>query len=84
MGDKRSKGRHRVYKAGKIIFNEHRSVTDRVLKDISDMGAKLKLASPMALPKAFELRLVSEHRTIKVRRTWRPGDLVGVTFISDD
>ena len=81
MSEKRSRERNRVYKAGKIIFNDRYSVVDCAIKDISATGAKLKLSTPMLLPETFELRFVGEQRTIKAKCRWTRGNMIGVEFL---
>jgi hypothetical protein len=45
----------RVYKAGKIVFNERRAAIDCVVRNLSDRGALLQVASPLGIPQTFDL-----------------------------
>jgi hypothetical protein len=50
MEERRKKPRHRSLKAGKIVFNRQRSVVDCTIRNLSDDGACLVVASPVGLP----------------------------------
>ncbi len=53
--EKRKSRRARSLLAGRIIFNNRKSVIDCSVRDISDTGAKLAFAHPVLLPPEFEL-----------------------------
>ncbi|ABI78464.1 conserved domain protein [Hyphomonas neptunium ATCC 15444] len=79
--------RQRVLKAGLIIFDNLSSTVDVTLRDLSEGGAKLKLAQPMPLPDHFSLRIqnatTNQTETHLCEKRWQRADLVGVTFIVD-
>lgn len=79
--------RQRVLKAGRIIFDNRTSTIDVMLRDLSEGGAKLKLAQPMALPDQFSLLIqnmsTQQTETHHCEKRWQRCDLVGVTFIAD-
>jgi hypothetical protein len=45
----------RVYKAAKIVFNDRRAAIDCVVRNLSDRGALLQVASPLGIPQSFDL-----------------------------
>jgi hypothetical protein len=45
----------RVYKAAKIVFNDRRAAIDCVVRNLSDRGALLQVASPLGIPQTFDL-----------------------------
>jgi two-component system cell cycle response regulator len=73
-----------MYKGAQIVLNDRHSVIDCVVKDMSETGAKLQLLNPMQLPEAFELRLPRQQKTVRVRRQWVRGTLIGIKFMKDD
>lgn len=79
--------RQRVLKAGLIILENRSSTIDVLLRDISEGGAKLKLAQPMPLPDNFFLRLqdpsTKKTENHRCEKRWQRGDLVGVTFVME-
>ena len=79
--------RQRVLKAGLIIFENRTSTIDVLLRDVSEGGAKLKLAQPMPLPDHFFLRLqdatTQKTENHRCEKRWQRGDLVGVTFVAE-
>jgi hypothetical protein len=54
MDDTRLLG-HRVYKAAQIVFNDRRAAIDCIVRNLSDKGALLQVASPLGIPETFDL-----------------------------
>jgi len=54
---------------------------DGVVRDLSETGARLGIASSLPLPKSFRLILAREGRCHEVEVVWRRGQEIGVTFI---
>lgn len=79
--------RQRALKAGLIIFDNLTSTVNVILRDISEGGAKLKLAQPMPLPDRFSLRVqntaTNTTETYRCEKRWQRADLVGVAFLRD-
>ena len=61
LESKRAAPRHRVLKSGTIEFSG--GGIDCVVRNLSDIGAALEVASPMGIPQDFNL-LISGDRTI--------------------
>jgi hypothetical protein len=78
--DKRGYARRRVLKGGKIVFNDGRSTIDCTVRDISESGAKLKVASILGVPDRFLLAMSGgeEHECRVIHR--RETEL-GVAFL---
>lgn len=49
--------RRRMFKGGKVIFNNRNSVISCVVRDLSQSGAKLTFPTPQALPPRFQLEI---------------------------
>lgn len=79
--DKRRSARHRTLRGAKIIFNNRISVVDAQVRDISDGGCKLRVATAAHLPQTFNLQIsgMSGERRCEVR--WRHDSELGVRFL---
>ena len=81
----RAAPRHRVLKGARIVFNGGHSSGEVVIRDLSDTGAKIKLADLWVVPARFDLLIlnpntgVSETRTCEKR--WQHGVFLGVRFL---
>jgi hypothetical protein len=79
MSEQRRHIRRRVLKAAKIAFNRG-SVIDCTVRNISERGALLQVASPIGIPDRFDLLFDSEHESRKCRTVWRKESQIGVEF----
>ena len=71
--------RHRVLKGAQIVFKGREAVIDCVVLNLSDMGACLKVESPIGIPDSFDL--VFDNAPIRCCRvTWRKATQIGVEF----
>jgi len=78
MGDKRVKPRQRVLKSAKIRL-ERGGVIDCTIRDISENGAGLRVASALGIPDFFELIL--DEKTLRPCQVkWRKETMIGVEF----
>jgi hypothetical protein len=77
--EKRGSLRRRTLKGGHIVFNGHSSTIDCTVRNISDSGAKLIVASVIGLPERFELAMAGQPgRACRIAR--RTLTEVGVSF----
>jgi hypothetical protein len=72
--------RRRVFKGAKVIFNGGASAIDCAVRDISDGGARLLVASAIGIPDSFELAISGEPLR-QCRLIWRKTDQIGVAFL---
>ena len=80
--DRRSSPRHRVLKTGKIVVNAGRSTFDCTVRNLSDTGALLLVASSIGIPDQFQLVISAEPpRPCRVVR--RTAQELGVSFVID-
>lgn len=78
MTDKRAQHRQRVLKAAKIALSNG-GMIDCTIRDISEDGACLRVASTLGIPDFFDL--VFDHKTRRpCRLAWRKETQIGVTF----
>jgi hypothetical protein len=78
MSERRTSGRLRQLKAGSIVFNGAQSVFSCTVRNISQTGACLLVASPLTVPAAFELMVDGARHPCAV--AWRQPDRIGVRY----
>ena len=69
---------HRVLKAGSIEFNG--GVIDCTIRNVSDTGAAIEVASPVGVPDSFWLVVSGDHTRRHCRVAWRTDKRIGVAF----
>ena len=57
LPERRKIARHRVLKGARITFGDHRVSIDCTVRNLSELGACLKVPSPVGIPDAFDLVL---------------------------
>ncbi len=78
MNDKRIVSRHRVFKAGKIVFDG--AVIDCTVRNISRTGAALEVESPVGIPHNFILVIETDRVRRACHVAWRKERRIGVGF----
>jgi hypothetical protein len=84
MNDRRNSTRQKSFLQGRIFFNHRRSSVDCLVRDISELGAKLKFSETIAVPEVMELYIPNKDEFRRARLQWRTGDEVGVAFESEE
>lgn len=84
MGElnKRGSTRKRVLKGGMIIFNDRRSTLSCTVRDLSETGARLRVAKGAAVPDRFDLSIDTDGLDAPCTVAWRKGEEIGVRFDS--
>lgn len=77
---RQSPPRIRTLKKGRIAFNDHHSVINCIVRNLSSRGACLVVSSPLGVPDSFDLVIDSDAVTKPARVVWRKHDQVGVSF----
>ena len=80
MDEKRKAPRRRVLKEGKIVFDEGRCVLDCTIRDMSDSGARLLIATTVGVPERFHLFEKSSGLLFPARLAWRQANVLGIEF----
>jgi uncharacterized protein YceH (UPF0502 family) len=80
MKDRRGSARQRSFLQGRIHFNNRRSSVDCLVRDLSELGAKLKVSQTAAIPEVVELHIPNRDESYRAVVQWRTGDEVGVAF----
>ena len=78
MDNHRAAPRHRVLKAGSIEFNG--GVIDCTIRNVSDTGAAIEVASQLGIPDSFWLVISGTHTRRHCRVAWRNEKRIGVAF----
>jgi len=76
--NKRISDRHRMLKAGKIVFGQGGSLIDCTVRNVSKTGATLNVQNAVTVPQKFELRWDGNVQRCTV--FWRKMDSLGVRF----
>jgi len=80
MQEQRNHPRRRILKAGRIIFNDRFSVIDCRVRNLSDGGACLEVASSIGIPDDFDLNIEVDHLGRHCHVAWRSERRIGVAF----
>jgi hypothetical protein len=79
MTEKRSAQRQRTLKGAVIVFNNKNSTLSCTVRNASDGGAQIRVASTLGVPDQFELRL-SDGTRKNCTVVWRKAEEMGVRF----
>jgi hypothetical protein len=82
MQDRRHSQRRRTLRAGRILFNNRRSVISCTVRNISNRGACLLLPSVVDVPQVFDLRIEGESASRLCKMIWYSHNRIGVEFTS--
>ena len=80
MDERRASHRARMWRGGKILFNNRRSVLDCTIRNLSPEGACLQVESLVGVPPAFDLLIDGEQAPRPCRLVWQSDHRAGVEF----
>lgn len=81
MEERRAVPRTRVLKGARIILNQRSSTISCVVRNLTNSGAYLTVATAAGIPSTFELSFDNQCRSRRICRVvWRCGDGLGVAF----
>lgn len=81
MSENRKSQRHKVFKAATIEFNRAGGGISCIVRNVSDGGACLEVASPFGIPPDFDLHIAGDTVGQHCRAIWRTPKRIGVAFI---
>ena len=81
--NQRGRVRPRVLKTGKIVLNHDWSVIDCTIRDLTELGARLRCSDQVAVPAEFKLLVPSLGTVRPARAVWRSGADIGVVFTGE-
>lgn len=80
MDERRNSARQKSFLRGCIYFNNKRAAADCLIRDISDIGARLIFSSAVTIPDVLDIYIPQKEQTLRARVQWRHGDEVGIAF----
>lgn len=84
MLERRAALRHKSFIQGRIYFNHRRSSMDCVIREFTDIGARLEFSDIAALPDAFEVYVPSKDRYFQAQAVWHKGNDIGVAWVPEE
>ncbi len=79
MIEKRAAPRHRVLKRGSLAFSDGGGL-DCTVRNISQTGARIDIASPVGVPEVFTLVIQVDHFMRRCHAVWSSERHIGVAF----
>ena len=84
MEERRLVSRQKSFLQGRILFNNRRTTVDCLIRDFSEIGARLNFDRMISLPDVVELFIPVKDETRRAKIIWRNADEVGVSFNFDE
>ena len=78
--EQRRAQRTRVLKGAKIILNSSTSLLDCSVRNLTNLGACLQIASPLGIPQQFDVTFDCARSRRPCRVIWRTSKQLGVEF----
>ena len=78
--ERRSIGRTKIAKSALLFFTGQAGVRSCAVRDMTNIGAGIRIYDLPAVPLNFELSFDNFHTIRKCRLIWRDGDFVGLAF----
>ena len=78
--EQRRQNRSRTLKSARILFNDHRSVIDCTVRNLSPTGACLNVASALGIPERFDVMFDADQSVRPCRMVWHKEKQLGVEF----
>ena len=80
MAERRGSQRQKSFLRGCIYFNKRRNAVDCLIRDLSNVGARITFSDTVSIPDLVDLYIPQKERTVRAHVQWRHGDEVGITF----
>jgi hypothetical protein len=78
--ERRQQPRARTLKAARILLNQHHSVIDCTVRNLSPGGACLNVATSLGIPERFDVIFEADHSIRPCRLVWHKEKQLGVEF----
>ncbi len=78
--EQREDRRNKTFLGGKIILNKDGSVIDCLVRNKSDKGCQVIVASQHGIPDEFELKIGTTGERLQCIVAWRRNDKIGLEF----
>ena len=80
MVERRRVPRQKSFLRGCIYFDKRRGALECLIRDISDLGARIIFSENVTVPDAVELHIPQRHKTLRAQVQWRRADEIGLSF----
>jgi len=80
MQERRTIPRTRVLKSARIILNDRSGIISCVVRNLTNIGARVDVVSTAGIPSRFELTFDKGHSSRTCRVVWLQDDRLGVAF----
>ena len=81
--NRRHSSRQKSLLRGLAYLGNSPSAMNCLVRDISEVGARLKFAGPVFAPDMVELHIPVKNQTLRCRVKWREADEIGVAFLKE-
>jgi hypothetical protein len=78
--ERRRQPRARTLKSAHILFNQHHSVIDCTVRNLSAEGTCLNVASAIGIPERFDVMFDADQSIRPCRMVWHKEKQLGVEF----
>jgi hypothetical protein len=78
--ERRRQQRARTLKSARILFNQHHSVIDCTVRNLSPVGACLSVACVVGIPERFDVMFDADQSVRSCRMIWHKEKQIGVEF----
>jgi hypothetical protein len=78
--EKREVPRHKCFLRAFVYFEGRSTAVDCVVRDISDIGARLQFEKPLVLTELLDLHIPIKGQSFHAEKRWRNGEEMGVAF----
>jgi hypothetical protein len=79
--DQRDSARQRVFLAGRLVYGDADLTLECAIRDLSEVGAKVRLSGPAALPSIVHLIEVRTGQAFECEIAWRRLPDIGLRFL---
>jgi hypothetical protein len=84
MVERRQTSRQKSFLRGRIIFDKGRFSLDCMIRDLSNLGARIIFADNVNVPDVVDLHIPQKNKTARAFVTWHHGDEIGIAFSETD
>ena len=81
MIDVRQDERVRSFLRARILFNNHNTTVECIVKNISASGAKIDVNNSISIPSEFDLDIPQKGKIYRAKMMWRDTVSIGVSFV---
>jgi hypothetical protein len=78
--EKREAPRRKCFLRAFVYFEGRGTAVDCVVRDISDIGARLQFDKPLVLSELLDLHIPIKGQHFHAEKRWHNGDEIGITF----